>query len=920
MLYPHLFARSHFTFLKSTLRVEDIIDYALNNKHKYAVISDFRNTHVWISFYKKCKEARLTPIFALELNYQNSLLLLIARNKQGYQNLLHIATYDFDPSKLENLIIVHIDGEKYFSDHENFFIANSEEENGVYLRENKFLNAEDYEFFCLLRAIDNQTLLSEEIELNQHFKEDYLNKSCELSQDSIQIKNIYKILSLCKSYDIFDTSNKLDFFSDSAKDLEKLSRQGLKAYGKDKNKEYLERLENELKIVIQKGFDAYFLIVQDAVNWAKNNDICVGPGRGSVCGSLLAFLLGITEVDPLKYGLYFERFLNPEREADPDIDIDVSNNKRELLLEYLRDKYGPDHLSLIITFSTFKGKNSLREIGKAFGIVGEEADYLTENKLPTKARGFLQRIIDFPKNTSIHAAGVIISSKPLCSIIPLIPKEFNLTQWEAQNLKYFNLIKFDFLALHYLSVLDTVKKNVENSLNIKIDWENIDENDAKVYETLIKGRNAFIFQFDSYKIKGLIRKFKPNSLLDLALLSALNRPGASDQIAPLLARKFSINNPSLLPPVFDSFLNETYGLIVYQEQVMKIISLVTNSSFGYADSFRRELTSAESIQKCREIFLSPNAKYSKEDLKKTWEYISRFAKYGFNKSHALAYAIISYRLLWLKTYYPSFFYTELLSFSDSPEHFSEIEEAGFSFSYPKMRYSEMDSFVCHNNSFFFPISKITRLSLAFRERYKKNSFSSTLEALKYLVSLKISKDDLLVLIRSNFFENDEHPHYWECNLEDIYSSLLYVDVNTNKALFELNLKDVKITKEIQEQYKKYLVDYIGVDLDKYYINPKFFEKNKKIYSILRLNEQESGTCRYLSFISYLRSQKTHNEIPYLKMRFSERFYMSSVVVYYGENVEELKEALVNRHAVLVTIEKHKEFFKVTKIQVLKRNG
>lgn len=920
MHYPQLFGRSNYTFLKSTLRVEEIVDYAVSNKHRHAVISDFRNTHAWISFYKKCKEANLIPVFALEINYQNSLLLLIATNKEGYQNLLHIATYDLELSKLENLIIIHIDGERYFSDHKYFFVANSDEENGVYLSESKFLDAEDYEFFCLLRAIDNQSLLSEEAELNKHFKDDYLNKPCKLSEESTQIKNIYKILSLCESYDIFDTSNKLDFFSNSAKDLKKLAKKGLKDYGKEKDKEYLERLEHELKIVFQKGFDGYFLIVQDAVNWAKNNDICVGPGRGSVCGSLLAFLLGITEVDPLKYGLYFERFLNPEREADPDIDIDLSNNKREEFLEYLRDKYGAEHFSLIITFSTFKSKNSLREIGKAFGIIGEEVDYLTESKLPSKAKVFLERIIDFPKNTSVHAAGVIISSKALSSIIPLIRKEFNLTQWEAQHLKLFNLIKFDFLALHYLSVLDTVKKNVESSLNIKIDWKTIDENDLKVYETLTLGRNAFIFQFDSYKIKDLIKKFKPISLLDLALLSALNRPGASDQIAPLLARKFSNNTGPLLPSVFNSFLNETYGLIVYQEQVMKIISLVTASSFGYADSFRRELTSAESIEKCKDIFLAPNKEYSEEDLNKTWEYISRFAKYGFNKSHALAYAIISYRLLWLKTYYPSFFYTELLSFSDSQEHFAEIEEAGFSFSYPKMRYSEMDEFVCNEKTFFFPISKVTGLSPAFREKYKKKHFSSTLEALKYLVSLKISKDDLLVLIRINFFENDEHPYYWECNLENIYSSQLYLDLNTKKALFDLNLKDVKVTKEIEEQYKKYLIDYIGVDLDKYYINPKFFEKNPKIYSILKLNENESGVHKYLAFISYLRSQKTHNDVPYLKLRFSERFHISPPVVYYGENVEELKDALVNRHAVLVTIEKNREFFKATKIQVLKRNG
>ncbi|AEG72392.1 DNA polymerase III, alpha subunit [Mycoplasma haemofelis Ohio2] len=925
MYHPPLFVRSNFTFLKSTLRIEDILDFSLSKGYKHALITDFKNSYAWVNFYKSCRKKGLKPIFGLEVNYLNSIVLLIAFNKTGYENLIRTSTYGLSPHHLEGIVVIHLDGEVTLSEHSHFYMANSEEPNGVYVQENKFLNKEDYEFFCLLRSIENQSLLSEELELNRHFADDYLNKECPYDENSHLVKNIYRILDLCQDYEIFDNSGKLQFFRNSNETLRQLSDLALKRLTFDSDESfriYRERLDLELSVVIQKGFADYFLIVQEAVSWAKNNDICIGPGRGSVCGSLLAYVLGITEVDPIKYELYFERFLNPEREIIPDIDIDISNNKRHLLLEHLRDRYGSDHVSLIITFSTFKSKNSVREIARSFGLPKEKVDSANENNFSHKQKELLNRILDFPKNSSIHAAGVIISSAPLSSLVPLISKEnsLNVTQWEADDLKELNLIKFDFLALHHLSVMDEIVNNIEDDLDLDLDWSSIDENDPKVYELLISGKTSFIFQFDSPKIKELIQKFKPSSLLDLALLSAIHRPGASDQIPALLNRKFSNSQKDSLPEPFNSRLGDTYGLIIYQEQVMQIISQITSSHFGYSDNFRRNLSDPNKIEECSKTFFERGLKngYSEKDLNLIWSYISKFASYGFNKSHAVAYAIISYRLLWLKTYYPQYFYKEILDFSDSAECFSEIQSSGFNFQYPKLGTSLLKEFFFSNNSIYFPLSRIVKLSPSFFEKFPEGKrYDSVLDALKHLVSLKISKEDLLILIRIGFFQSKEHPHFWASNLDEVHSFSLFVRED-NQSLFDLNLSDVEITDEIKKEYRAYPSKYLGIDLDRWSLNSAVFEKNASLRSIISLPTQKESSQKYLAFLSSIKAAKSSAGKDFWWLIFAERLYISQRVAYFGSEIKSLQEALSMNYAVLATIDRNKDFFTVSKVKVFKR--
>ncbi len=458
---------------------------------------------------------------------------------------------------------------------------------------------------------------------------------------------------------------------------------------------YKERLEFEISVICQKGFPSYFLIVSDFINWAKSQGIPVGPGRGSAAGSLVAYSMRITEIDPVKYGLFFERFLNVERESLPDIDVDFCMKRRDEVLGYVANRYGADYCAQIITFGQLKARAVIRDVGRALAFSYPEVDKiaklipeqlkitlddalkqeprLAELVSKDKRIGNLITIAKalegLPRHTSTHAAGVVISDKPMAEYLPLTKGQHDetVTQFDMKCVEKIGLIKFDFLGLKTLTVIDVAIKLIKELHGIQIDTSKIPLDDPDTYKLLSSGDTTGVFQLESPGMKDLLRRMKPSSFTDMIALVALYRPGPLDSgmVEQFVDAKHGKIKVEYLVPELEPILKETYGVIVYQEQVMKIAQSLAGYSLGEGDLLRRAMgkKKPEEMAAQRERFLKGAQKNNipGDKAKTIFDLMEKFAGYGFNKSHSAAYAYISYHTAWLKTHYFVPFMASLLT-------------------------------------------------------------------------------------------------------------------------------------------------------------------------------------------------------------------------------------------------------------------
>ena len=474
--------------------------------------------------------------------------------------------------------------------------------------------------------------------------------------------------------------------------------------------DYARRLDIELDVIVQMGFPGYFLIVADFINWAKRNDIPVGPGRGSGAGSLVAYALGITDLDPLRYGLLFERFLNPERVSMPDFDIDFCMDRRDEVIDYVGRKYGRDRVSQIITYGTMAAKAVLRDTGRVLGMPYGQVDKIAKliPKMPLdlaledalgrseKSRKEPDRIVadfkglyetdedvtelvdlalkleDLARNAGRHAGGVVIAPGPLHDYAPLFSEsggEGLVTQFDKDDVEAVGLVKFDFLGLRTLTIIDWTVKAI-NARRAALGEEALDImslplDDTKVFELLKHARTVAIFQFESRGMQGMLKDAKPDRFEDIIALVSLFRPGPMDLIPSYCRRKHGSETIDYPDPRVEPVLKETYGIMVYQEQVMQMAQIVGGYSLGGADLLRRAMgkKKAEEMAKHRAIFREGAAKNGVGEVKAdaVFDTMEKFAGYGFNKSHAAAYALISYQTAWLKAHYPAEFMAAVLS-------------------------------------------------------------------------------------------------------------------------------------------------------------------------------------------------------------------------------------------------------------------
>ncbi|MEZ5460852.1 DNA polymerase III subunit alpha [Dokdonella sp.] len=474
--------------------------------------------------------------------------------------------------------------------------------------------------------------------------------------------------------------------------------------------DYQRRLETEVDVIVEMGFPGYFLIVADFINWAKNHDIPVGPGRGSGAGSVVAWALGITDIDPLRYGLLFERFLNPERVSMPDFDIDFCMDKRDRVIDYVAEKYGRDHVSQIITFGTMAAKAVLRDSGRVLGMpygqvdriaklipmrpldlsledaLGRSekskrepdrvvSDFCSEYENDDEVRDLVDlalKLEDLTRNAGKHAGGVVIAPGPLTDYVPVYSEAGGggaVTQYDKDDVEKVGLVKFDFLGLRTLTIIDWAVKAI-NARRAKtgeaaLDISQLPLDDAAVYTLFKRAQTIAVFQFESRGMQGMLKDARPDRFEDLIALGALYRPGPMDLIPSYCKRKHGTETIEYPDQRVEPVLRETYGIMVYQEQVMQMAQIVGGYSLGGADLLRRAMgkKKVEEMARHRAIFRDGAAKNGVDErmADAVFDTMEKFAGYGFNKSHAAAYALVSYQTAWLKTHYPAEFMAAVLS-------------------------------------------------------------------------------------------------------------------------------------------------------------------------------------------------------------------------------------------------------------------
>lgn len=722
-----LYGQTEYNLLNNSIHLKDYVQTAKKHAFTFLSITD-KNLHGTYKFYKACKENGIKPVIGLEISYMDddglaSVLLAYALNEAGYKNLLKISTYLACNEKPYGLSFL----EPYREQIAFIAVYNSSILERLYYSkamqdlESKLIQLNSFFDFYVGYSYTNRL---DRLNSNQEIRElankknirtlplhncRYLMSSdviiyealTQISGEPVNVKDYedysFDLTPLCtEELEQFVSQIQLDLYPNkfylptypntkgltSIEYLTSLCNKGLYRRKKGNiNSTYQQRLNYELSVIHRMGYSDYFLIVWDFIRYAKKKNILVGPGRGSGAGSLVAYCLGITEIDPLKYDLLFERFLNPERISMPDIDTDFPDTYRDDVIQYVNQLYGSKHVCNISAFNTFLVKSSIRDLGRIkkmensrlneiIHLVEENPNYdvlLEKFKDRKDIYDFLYivRGLDgLPRHISTHAAGIIISSQDLDDIIPLQNGINGLyqSQLEATDLEKIGLLKMDFLGIRNLTIIDEIMKNIPGFTMERL--RDIPLNDLKTYQLLQAGDTLGVFQLESDGIRRVLNKLKPECFDDLVAVLALYRPGPMENIDEFIARRHG-KRFAYEHPVLEPILKSTYGIIVYQEQIMQIAQSFAGFSLGQADLLRRAISKkqGDSLRAQEEAFITGAMKngHSQKVAKEIYEYFLKFNNYGFNKSHAVAYGLVSYQMAYFKANYFDIFISKILN-------------------------------------------------------------------------------------------------------------------------------------------------------------------------------------------------------------------------------------------------------------------
>lgn len=705
-----LYVKTEYSLLKSMIKIDDYIAFAKQNNVSALTIAD-ENLFGAMEFYTKCMQNNIKPILGLTIPYENHPVVLYAKNYQGYQNLLKLSTIHSereitleDLQKYANnlICILPVESDQYYETFSTFFPnvyqsfdhKETYDEHKVYMKETLYLTTEEKSYFYYLKAIRLGKLVTslDKIETDSSYSDTFFTKANQEILDACHFEQKTKE-NLLPIYPCPEPYSAETY-------LENLCFEGLKKRNID-TEPYQKRLRYELSVIKKMGFCHYFLIVMDYVNYAKQKNILVGPGRGSAAGSLVSYALEITDIDPLKYGLMFERFLNPERISMPDIDIDFEYTKREEMITYCIQKYGKKRVAPIITFGTLAAKQAIRDVGRCMDIDLKDIDHLCHFFDPNKTlkenyqekkeiQEFLKesnerkklykvamKLEGMKRHTSVHAAGIVMSRMDLDEIIPLEKHDtYYITGYSMEYLEPLGLWKMDFLAIKNLTLIKQILEDMEHYEHLSLSFSDIPEGDEKALSIFKEANTTGIFQFESEGMKSFLRKLKPNTFEEIFSAIALYRPGPMGNIDSYIRRKNGEEKIDYFHEDLKEVLKPTYGIIVYQEQVMQIAHIMAGYTLAEADLLRRAMSKKkEDILKQEEekfITQSIHRGYEKNLAEKVYQMIFKFASYGFNRAHAVSYAMIAYKMAYLKYYYSKYFMKNLLTFSSGSE--SKIRE------------------------------------------------------------------------------------------------------------------------------------------------------------------------------------------------------------------------------------------------------
>lgn len=619
------------------------------------------------------------------------------------------------------------------------------------------------------------------------------------------IENTEKIAKRCNVDFDFGTRHLPAYAVPDGKDafeyLRELCQSGLEKRYLPVSDELQKRLDYELGVIKSMGFVDYFLIVWDFIHFAKNNGVMVGPGRGSAAGSIVAYSLGITTVDPIKYGLIFERFLNPERVSMPDIDIDFAPNGRQKIIDYVVEKYGEGQVAQIITFGTMKAKLAIRDVGRALDIPYAEVDKVAK-LVPFDLKMTISKALDIstelhalyendpqikelldtsmaleglPRHASTHAAGVVITSEPIVNYVPLQlnSENFITTQFTKDTVENLGLLKMDFLGLRNLTVIENAVKIIKRTRGIDLNMDEIDYDCKEVYELISSGNTDGVFQLESAGMQSFMQELKPDTLEDVIAGIALYRPGPMEQIPRYIKSKKNPQTIQYKHPLLKNILDVTYGCMVYQEQVLEIVRTLAGYSLGKADSMRRVISKKKADQM---VIERKNFIYGSDDgdipgcIKNgideqtaisIFDEINDFANYAFNKSHAAAYAFVTYQTAYLKTFYPVEYMASLISSIDDLDkinhYIANCKEMGIDRLPPDVNKSE-DTFTVENNSIRFGLSAVKNVGRAMilnlvNERKNNGEFKTFSDFIDRMAGQDMNKRALEGLISCGAFDS-----------------------------------------------------------------------------------------------------------------------------------------------------------------------
>ena len=784
-----LHLHSEFSLLDGAIKLKDLCKFAKENNMPAVAITDHGVMYGALDLYLEAKEAGIKPIIGCEFYVHNGditekdpnnnpryHLILLAKNNEGYMNLVKLASdaackgfymkprINFELLKerhegiiccsaclggevLQNLLkgdyeeakavakrYKDLFGDDYYIELQDHGLEEQKRTNPdliklakeldikmIITNDSHYLRKEDADWHDTLLCMQTQSMKDEENRFHFPNNEFYVKTVSEM-RDAFKwmdsetfdqcIKNTVDIAEQCHvtikwEAPLPDFKVPPNHTTDSY--LEELVMQGLKRKYKEEEitPELKERVKYELGIIEKMGFSAYFLITWDFIHFAKTHDIPVGPGRGSAAGSVVAYALDITDLDPIRHHLLFERFLNPERFSMPDIDTDFCIEKRGEVIDYVVKKYGEDKVCQIITFNTLAARNAFKSVARVFGM-----EYAKSNKTASLIEDTIEgsmiegselknlydtdeeikRVIDTAKNVEgikcgigMHAAGVIISYKPLDQIVPVQPSKDGIiiTQYHREILEKMKLLKMDFLGLRNLTMIHKTVKLVKKCQGIDVDINHIPLDDKPTYDMLVRGETVGVFQLESSGMTSLVKKLKPDVFEDLGALVALFRPGplGSGMVDDFVERKHGRQAITYAHPRLEPILKGTYGTMVYQEQIMQIFQVMADYSLGQADQVRRMMGHKDPVAMAaqKDKLIEGSAKYGMkaEDATKLFEQIQNFAAYCFNRAHSSAYAFVAYQTAYLKCHYPVEYLSALLSSvaGDQDKTQAYIEEA-----------------------------------------------------------------------------------------------------------------------------------------------------------------------------------------------------------------------------------------------------